>query len=471
MGKIALYRKYRSRALSEVVGQDHITSVLAATAQSGDFSHAYLFTGQRGTGKTSVARILAHLINEIPYNDENQVLDIIEINAADKTSVEDIRELIDKANLAPMSVKYKIYIIDEVHQLSASASNALLKTLEEPPAHVVFILATTDPQKILPTILSRTQRFHFRPVSADKVAGHLRSIATKEKIDIDDEALKLLAERGGGSFRDSITLLDQLSGTSKKITVSDVEDILGMAPDAKINELIEAVNSKNSNLVTKILAEFRENGITPGVITDQLIKQLSAQAIDRPRLFELVEKLIEVPKSANPEIKLLAILAGASTSDKSIAAKVEKPVEVIAKIKAGSKKPESRVKSQEPTPLDSSASNGVKKSDSIVNDSKSSGSKDFNWEDVVAKAREIKPLIASFIEKASYDWDGSELSLYYRYRLHYDKMCDNQNRKVLTDALQAACGVVPEIKIISGQKPKSEAAKQVAAIMGGGDII
>ena len=464
MGKIALYRKYRSRALEEVVGQDHITSVLAAALKSGDFSHAYLFSGQRGTGKTSIARILAYLINDLPYDNETQAIDIIEINAADKTSVEDIRELIDKANLAPMSAKYKIYIIDEVHQLSSSASNALLKILEEPPAHVIFILATTDPQKILPTVLSRTQRFHFRPIPTDKVAKHLRMIADKEKIDIDDDALKLLAERGEGSVRDSITLLDQLAGANKKITSESVEDILGLASETKLSELIEAINSKNSAEVINILSKLKEDGIAPDIITYQLIKMLSNLAYEKPRLFELIEKLIEVPKSSNPEIKLLSILVNSSAGNsKSIASKVEKPIEIVAEAKVKYEKEKEEKPEKQPKKTIEQVEKTIER--------QKKPQKDFNWEAIVASAKKSKPLIASFIEKASYEFDGESLSLYYRYKLHFDKMSDNKNRQILADAIKTVCGSVPKIKIISGSKPKSEVAEKVAAIMGGGDIL
>src|SRR4051812_46321961 len=222
MGK-ALYRQYRPKSLEEVVGQEHITTTLMNALKNQKISHAYLFTGPKGVGKTSVARILAHEVNQLPYDDVQTHLDIIEIDAASNRRIDEIRDLRDKVHIAPSSAKYKVYIIDEVHMLTREAFNALLKTLAEPPAHVVFILATTEAHKVPDTIASRTQRFNFKPIKSGDTVEHLRSLAKKEGIKIDDDALAALADHANGSFRDSINLLDQMVGTGDNIDKDDIE--------------------------------------------------------------------------------------------------------------------------------------------------------------------------------------------------------------------------------------------------------
>ena len=239
----ALYRTYRSKKLSELVGQEHITTALEHALKKGTISHAYLFTGPKGTGKTSIARILAHEINGIPYEDDTTHLDIIEIDAASNRRIDEIRDLRDKVHIAPTSAKYKVYIIDEVHMLTKEAFNALLKTLEEPPQHVVFILATTEAHKLPETIISRTQRFTFKPIDMAKVVGHLKHIAKQEKLTITDEALDLIAKHGEGSFRDSIGLLDQMRNAGDSITLDDVQHVLGIAPAELIEQLLNQIAS------------------------------------------------------------------------------------------------------------------------------------------------------------------------------------------------------------------------------------
>ena len=223
----ALYRRYRPKSLEEVVAEKQVTEPLLASIRKDQIGHAYLFVGPRGCGKTSVARILAHQINGFKYELEDDYLDIIEIDAASNTGVDNIRELRERAVVAPVEGKYKVYIIDEVHMLSKSAFNALLKTLEEPPEHVVFIMATTNFEKVPATIVSRCQTFQFKLADPSEMLEHLKKVTKAEKIQIEDEALNIIINRGGGSFRDTLSLLDQISTIStKKITAEAVREIL-----------------------------------------------------------------------------------------------------------------------------------------------------------------------------------------------------------------------------------------------------
>ena len=279
MGK-ALYRKYRSKSLSEVVGQEHITNALQKALDSGNISHAYLFTGPKGVGKTSVARILAHEINKLPYKDDETVhLDIIEIDAASNRRIDEVRDLKDKVHIAPTSAKYKVYIVDEVHMLTKEAFNALLKTLEEPPAHVVFILATTEAHKLPETIISRTQRYTFRPVARKAVVDHLQSIAKAENISVSKDALELIARHGEGSFRDSISLLDQMRHSSGEINKTDVEDALGIAPEELIFNTLDSLKSSDKTKLVVALNELVDQGVDIVRFAHQLSAALRSNLI------------------------------------------------------------------------------------------------------------------------------------------------------------------------------------------------
>jgi DNA polymerase-3 subunit gamma/tau len=280
MGK-ALYREYRPKSLDTVVGQEHITDTLQNALKKDSISHAYLFTGPRGVGKTSVARIWAYAINDIPYNEESTHLDIIEIDAASNRRIDEIRDLRDKVNIMPTSAKYKVYIIDEVHMLTREAFNALLKTLEEPPKHVVFILATTEAHKVPETIISRTQRYSFKPITTEIAIKHLRSIADSEKLDISDDALKLIANHGRGSFRDSISMLDQISSIAdkKKISKEDIAVLLGVPNDDVLNDLIKSVSNNDTNEIFSVVQTLKEQGSNPSTIAQSVIKLLKDNLI------------------------------------------------------------------------------------------------------------------------------------------------------------------------------------------------
>jgi DNA polymerase III subunit gamma/tau len=331
----ALYRKYRSRKLADVVGQKHVTDILTRSLAAGRIAHAYLLTGPRGVGKTSIARILAHEINQLPYDEETTHLDIIEIDAASNNGVEDVRDLREKVQIAPVSSAKKVYIIDEVHMLSKAAFNALLKTLEEPPEHAVFILATTDADKLPATIISRTQRFSFRSIAPADAKTHLAFIAKEEGIKITDEALEIIAKRGDGSFRDSISLLDQLRSLADDktgITKELVEESLGLAPTEHVEKLLAAYESKDIKTIVTLIDEGEQSGIQPSVLVSQLIQTVRDQIAEKPQLLPLLDQLLEVAKSQQPGLKLLTVLASHAVPKPKTAALVSSPAEVSASV-------------------------------------------------------------------------------------------------------------------------------------------
>lgn len=314
----ALYRKYRSKTFSEVVGQEPITKTLEQAIKSGRISHAYLFTGPRGVGKTTVARILAHEVNNLPYKDESIHLDIIEIDGASNRRIDEVRDLRDKVHISPTSAKYKVYIIDEVHMLTREAFNALLKTLEEPPAHCIFILATTEVHKLPETIVSRTQHFSFKPIEKIKAAKHLEALAKKEKLVVEPEALDLLAEYGAGSFRDSINMLDQLSSTGQKITQMSVSELIGLPSNSLIISLVEAIKDSQPIKVLELLEDLRDQGASPAAVAARLGKELRQEILngnstDSAWVSALLKNLLEVaPSKQSQEVLEIALLQTAS---------------------------------------------------------------------------------------------------------------------------------------------------------------
>ena len=286
------YRKWRPQTLAEVVGQEHVTRTLLNALSGGHVSHAYLFCGPRGTGKTSTGRILAKAVNCVkpstggkgePCNKcamcksitEGRALDIIEIDAASHTGVDDVREIIERVNYAPAQAKYKVYIIDEVHMLSGSASNALLKTLEEPPPKVIFILATTETHKVLPTIVSRCQRFDFHRLSQKYTEEKLSRITQAEGITIAPEALRLVAKSARGGLRDAENMLEQIyTYYGAEVSLPQVQEMLGMAGDERARELVKYIAMKDIGAGLKAIGKAAEDGLDLKQIDREVVSYL-----------------------------------------------------------------------------------------------------------------------------------------------------------------------------------------------------
>lgn len=461
----AFYRKYRSKSLAEVVGQSHITDILSRSLKDGKIAHAYLFTGPRGVGKTSIARILAHEINKLPYVEDEQHLDIIEIDAASNNSVEDIRDLRERVQLAPTSASKKVYIIDEVHMLSKSAFNALLKTLEEPPEHVVFILATTDADKLPDTIVSRTQRFSFRTIPAEEVASHLSWIAEQEGFPAEEDALKLIAIHGEGSFRDSIGLLDQLhSATDAKtgVTKELVETFLGLPPAELVEKLLLAHEASDLGALVTLLGEAEHAGAQPVIIATELTRAIRATVAKKPQLLPLLDTLLDVAGSSRPDIKLLTVLAASNllpaetTKPKTVALTSRTPV-ISVPVPAMKPKPkakkevEIKIKTPPPTLV------AIKQVP-------------FDWKKVLEHIQANYVALFSVLSKCTPSLESTTLTIYTGNTFYKKKLDDARYRTNIITVLETLgmSGLTLETAGTLAP-PKDELAASVAAIMGGGE--
>lgn len=339
----ALYRVYRPKTFGDVVGQEHIVKTLKNQIKNNNIGHAYLFSGTRGTGKTSTAKIFARAVNCLnPINEEpcneceicidtlnDNIMDIVEIDAASNNSVDDIRELRESVKYTPSKAKYKVYIIDEVHMLSQGAFNALLKTLEEPPSYVIFILATTEPHKIPATILSRCQRFDFKRVSSKDIASRMSYICKKENIEAEEKALSLIARNSQGALRDALSILDQcMSFGNEKIEHNDVIELLGTVNIDELFELSQSIIDENTKKSLEILNEFIIWGKDIRNLINDLIDHFRNLMVckvskDLDEIISLPEESIERLKeqsqnvNINDLIRILNILSETQDSMKS----------------------------------------------------------------------------------------------------------------------------------------------------------
>lgn len=470
----ALYRKYRSRSLDEVLGQDHVTGILRRALERGKVAHAYLLTGPRGVGKTSVARILAHEINNLPYDENSSHLDIIEIDAASNNGVDDIRALREKAQVAPVSAPKKVYIIDEVHMLSKPAFNALLKTLEEPPEHVVFILATTDADKLPATILSRVQQFFFRPIPVGIMTKQLMNIAKKEGFAIEEDAARLIAERSRGGFRDGISTLDQLSilaTPDQPLTASMVTEYLGLSDTMVLGNLLDSYPSDDNDKVLNTFQELENSGANSVIVSHQLLSIARNRLRKNPNLIGLVQQLIEVDRHPHPDLKLLTIFMNSNSQP------TEKPVATKKDTtQAAPQKP-----AEKPTPIKPTESaKPIEKEEQPAEPAKKPTAKpkktdaplELNWEKVIERAKEKSLGLVSLLQKSQWSFDGEKLTIYAGSAFYKKKLDDAKNKPLISEIISEETAMDLEIDIIGEKKPpEDEKLAEIAELMGGGEEV
>jgi len=448
----ALYRKYRSRSLDDVVGQDHITSTLKNAIKQNRLSHAYLFSGPRGIGKTSVARIFAYEVNNLDYKSDALPIDIIEIDAASNRRIDEIRELREKVYISPAEAKYKVYIIDEVHMLTREAFNALLKTLEEPPEHVIFILATTEIQRLPDTIISRTQRYNFKPASETDIIKLLQTICKKEKFDIDKDALDVIAKHSSGSYRDALSLLDQLTSHGGKISASDVEAVLGLPPYTSIIELTDEVLNGNSfKSVLTVLSGLYSLGFQAEIIAEQISDAIRTQVIESSRLDQTVLKLLgdlyEVSAAAAPDKSLeLALLDFFSTKQPDDLPEERTKVS-----------PEKLLEQISPAPATTDITE--KEPKTLIKKPSAAAAKELGNESWLVILNELKKrsnTLYGVIRMAEPDYSESgKVKLAFEFPFHEKRLNDNANRQKLIDIIYEVTGqsVIVEGIIDKSAKP------------------
>ncbi len=463
---MVLYRKYRPQKFADIVGQEHVTKTLSNALATNKFGHGYLFAGPKGSGKTTIARILAKALNcngrklgrdsFEPCNHCNSCkeitlgksLDLIEIDAASNRGIDEIRDLREKIRFAPTSSQYKIYIIDEVHMLTKEAFNALLKTLEEPPKHAIFIMATTEPQKVLPTILSRVQRFDFHRATLAEILKLLEKIALKESMKIDDEALKLLGQLSFGSYRDALSLLEQVSSlrqtAASKITLEQVQEILGLAQEKSVFDFIGFLAERDRQKSFEMLSKLYFQGVDLENFTVKLIEVLRKIA-----LFKIGENILfDLTREQQETVKELAD----KFSIEELMAMIEKFVVAGLQVKSANLPPlplemvvfEITQKEMQNANLKMQNENVKSKIEIKKEKNAVTGERSFSqnlWPQIVAEARAHNHSLAALLKDATLAGEESgTITLAFKFKFHANMIANKKNTQVIEEIITKITG-------------------------------